>query len=42
MYCVKCKLKTESINIIQVTSKNNRRMLKEYMFCLWWKKVFIC
>ena len=28
MYCVKCKLKTESINIVQVMSKNNRRMLQ--------------
>jgi len=28
MYCVKCKQKTESINIEEVISKNNRRMLK--------------
>jgi hypothetical protein len=28
MYCLKCKEKTETIDIIQVTTKNNRRMLK--------------
>ena len=28
MYCVKCKRKTESNNIIKGLSKNNRRMLK--------------
>ena len=28
MYCVKCKRKTDSVNITEVTSKNNRRMLK--------------
>jgi len=28
MYCVKCKKKTESNNIIQVQTKNNRSMLK--------------
>ena len=28
MYCVKCKRKTETINLIQVTTKNNRSMLK--------------
>jgi Domain of unknown function (DUF5679)/Phospholipase A2-like domain len=28
MYCVKCKRKTESISITEVTSKNGRRMLK--------------
>lgn len=28
MYCVKCKKKTETIDIIQVTTKNNRSMLK--------------
>ena len=28
MYCVKCKGKTESVNVTEVTSKNNRRMFK--------------
>ena len=28
MYCVRCKLKTESNNIIQTLSSNNRKMLK--------------
>ena len=28
MYCVKCKRKTESIDIIKVLPKNNRWMLK--------------
>ena len=28
MYCVKCKQKTESTNITEVISKNNRKMLK--------------
>jgi len=28
MYCMKCKRKTESINITEVTSNNSRRMLK--------------
>src|SRR5207245_5809315 len=28
MYCVKCKLKTESKNITEVLSKNGRKMLK--------------
>ena len=28
MYCVKCKQKTESKNIIEVISQNNRRMIK--------------
>src|SRR5277367_1178057 len=28
MYCVKCKKKTETIDIIQVTTKNNRSVLK--------------
>ena len=28
MYCVKCKKKTESNNIIQVQTKNNRSILK--------------
>ena len=28
MYCVKCKEKTESKNITEIISKNNRRMLK--------------
>src|SRR2546425_9198729 len=28
MYCVKCKGKTESVNVTEVTSKNNRIMLK--------------
>jgi len=28
MYCVKCKKKTETIDIIQTTTKNNRSMLK--------------
>jgi len=28
MYCVKCKQKTESINVTEVTTKNSRRMLK--------------
>jgi hypothetical protein len=28
MYCVKCKQKTESNNIIQTVSMNNRRMIK--------------
>ena len=28
MYCVKCKQKTETLNITQVTTKNNRCMLK--------------
>src|SRR6478609_9295202 len=28
MYCVKCKKKTESVNVEEVISKNNRRMLK--------------
>ena len=28
MYCVKCKRKTESSNIIEVLSKNNRKMIK--------------
>jgi Domain of unknown function (DUF5679)/Phospholipase A2-like domain len=28
MYCVKCKQKTESKNITEVISKNNRKMLK--------------
>src|SRR5437867_12938725 len=28
MYCVKCKQKTESRNIEEIISKNNRRMLK--------------
>ena len=28
MYCVKCKQKTDSVNIEEVISNNNRRMLK--------------
>ena len=28
MYCVKCKGKTDTVNAIEVTSKNNRKMLK--------------
>ena len=28
MYCIKCKQKTESTNIIQTTAKNNRSILK--------------
>ena len=28
MYCVKCKLKTESKNITEVTALNGRKMLK--------------
>ena len=28
MYCFKCKKKTDSKDIVQVISKNNRRMLK--------------
>ena len=28
MYCVKCKQKTDSKNGIEITSKNNRKMLK--------------
>ena len=28
MYCVKCKTKTESNNVIEVITKNNRKMLK--------------
>ena len=28
MYCLKCKKKTETIDINQVTTKNGRRMLK--------------
>jgi len=28
MYCVRCKQKTESKNIVEITSKNNRKMLK--------------
>ena len=28
MYCVKCKQKTDSLNVTEVTSKNKRRMLK--------------
>ena len=28
MYCLKCKHKTDSINITEVIAKNNRRMLK--------------
>lgn len=28
MYCVKCKQKTESINITEVISKNNRKLMK--------------
>lgn len=28
MHCLKCKQKTDSINITEVISKNNRRMLK--------------
>lgn len=28
MYCVKCKQKTETVNIIHVVTKNNRRLLK--------------
>jgi len=28
MYCVKCKRKTESINIVEIIAKNNRKMLK--------------
>jgi protein-arginine kinase activator protein McsA len=28
MYCVKCRKKTETLNIIQVKTKNNRSMLK--------------
>jgi len=28
MYCLKCKQKTDSVNITEVISKNNRRMLK--------------
>ena len=28
MYCVKCKKKTNTLNIIQVLSKNNRQMIK--------------
>lgn len=28
MYCLKCRRKTESINVIQITTKNNRFMLQ--------------
>ena len=28
MYCVKCRIKTESNNIIEVITKNNRNMVK--------------
>ena len=28
MYCVRCKLKTDSLNITQSITKNNRKMLK--------------
>ena len=28
MYCVKCKQKTHSVNITEITSKNNRKMAK--------------
>jgi len=28
MYCVKCRIKTESNNVIEVITKNNRKMLK--------------
>ena len=28
MYCVKCKGKTDTVNAIEATSKNNREMLK--------------
>ena len=28
MYCVKCKQKTETVNVIHVVTKNNRRLLK--------------
>src|SRR5438132_7757757 len=28
MYCVKCKQKTDSINVVESVSKNNRRMIK--------------
>ena len=28
MYCVKCKKKTETLDIVQVTTKNNRNMIK--------------
>ena len=35
MYCVKCKLKTESINITEVINKEWQKNVKEYMFCLW-------
>ena len=28
MYCVKCKYKTETLNIVQIISTNNRHMNK--------------
>ena len=38
MYCVKCKQKTKSINIAEVISKNNRRMLQAICFICGSKK----
>ena len=28
MYCVKCKKKTDSLDIVQITTKNNKHMMK--------------